>query len=180
MKKTLLSTTLLTAPALYAGTVTEGETLSGNYPDGDLEGTTTFQWFGSLDQVLDANDTAISGAIEWISVTAGVLAPDGFVDDRMTADTDLDGIPDEEETALVGNLDGLGEGDLDGDRIEYLLEIALDSNPTSPSDIPSIKGMGPADPNRAFTHTRGSDLPWLRCMKNSVTTSRTGRRLLHR
>lgn len=139
------------------------------YLDGVLEDTETDNTTGNVANGIPLtvggfNGTSgrdLTGSIDWVAITTGVLAPGSFVGDRLTADTDLDGIPDTQETALVGNLDDLGEGDHDGDLSDDLLEIALDSDPTSSSDMPYIESMGPADPNRVFAYTRRSDLPWL-------------------
>lgn len=135
------------------------------YIDGILEATTPDTTTGNIANGLPLTVGAFNGttgrnfvgAIDWVAITGKVLAPGGFVHDRLVADSDLDGLPDAEETALVGNLDDLGAGDFDGDGFSDLLELAVGA------DLLTASGLGTpeVDSGPGFSYVRRTDLPWL-------------------
>jgi sialidase-1 len=103
-------------------------------------------------------DRNLVGQIAWLAVTPRILAPGRFVADRLTADSDLDGLPDSEEAALVGSSGELGSGDRDGDGQPDLLEVALGSDPLIASTRAVVRDL----PGRGWVYRRRSDLPWIR------------------
>ena len=102
----------------------------------------------------------LTGEIDMLRITPGVLVPSEFLVKYTQFDADDDLIPDTFERAEAGALSVLGEGDADHDRWTDLLEYALGSNPLGQSSAPQFSVVPGATSVVVSTRQRAL-APWL-------------------
>lgn len=88
----------------------------------------------------NASGRNLTGDIDWVRITPGVLLPGQFVQKWTQWDADGDGIPDSYERVAAGNLSTLGPvpADADGDGYPDLVEFALGADPLSAGSRPQM------------------------------------------
>lgn len=86
-----------------------------------------------------ANTRNLTGDIDMVRITPGVLAPSEFLAHYTQFDADNDLIPDSFERTQAGSLGPLGPGDADDDQWTDLLEFALGSDPLAEIFVPQLE-----------------------------------------